>query len=520
METNKRKDIKATTTLPRAGSRALSPQKSSKEPQTAGQNSWFEQIDKPRCDDSTRCYRVLVADLVGLEFDAQGLPDCAEFAAHVSARGGSFWSAADASNAATSAPPEALLNRPGILFEYRPELKSEQELVALTADGRFDAIIAAATVIPSDARFAEGGVRIGAGTANMASESFVSGAAPLMNTPGFNSRATAQMVFKALLRVRPNLPLEQLHTRVVEGCFDTGDHLPEFPTHKLEGQRFAVLGYGNIGREVALIARAFGMKVAVYARSKLKPWIEAEGFEYCATPVEAATGANVLSPHLGLGPLTGRESEPGFANAGIVNAAVLNVLAPDAVLINFDRGELVNTADLHLALDNQQVSQIAIDADIFCSGSESVGPLAPYLKLLRDHEPRVLLLPHAAADTDHPSRVAGALQAADQIIAAIRYRCVVNGVGSVPEGYTELSGHSVPGVGKVSAEAIQGLSKDAAEVSQLRAQLSNVDRWLEQLQTNSSGGAEGVDTQDAVLALNRLANRARELGLLGPGTEL
>ena len=507
MESNKLRDTKATP--PRISD------------QTPDQSSWFEQLDKPRCDDPSRCYRVLVADLVGLELDANGEPDCSDFAAHVSARGGSFWSAVNSGlENASSSPPQALLDTPGILFEYHPGLKGEQELLALTADGRYDALIAAATLIPPAACFSEGGVRIGAGTANMASESFASGSAPLMNTPGFNSRATAQMVFKALLRIRPDLPFEQLHERVFEGRFDTGDHLSEFPTRKLEGQRFAVLGYGNIGREVALIARVFGMQVAVYARANLRPWIEAEGFEFCSTVVEAATGANVLSPHLGLGPVTDTRSKSKFANAGVVDAAVLNVLANDAVLINFDRGELVDAADLQTALNNNQVSQVAIDADIFLSDNESVGPLVPYLPLLRDHESRVLLLPHAAADTDHPSRVAGALQAVDQIIAAIRFRCVVNGVGLLPRGYTELGNHSVLGVGRVSKEAIDDLSKDTHEVTQLRAQLAEVDLWLKKLQADKGSVAGDLDTQGAVLALNRLANRARELGLIGPGTQL
>ena len=507
MESNKLRDTKATP-----------PQISD---QTPDQSSWFEQLDKPRCDDPSRCYRVLVADLVGLELDANGEPDCSDFAAHVSARGGSFWSAVNSGlENASSSPPQALLDTPGILFEYHPGLKGEQELLALTADGRYDALIAAATLIPPAACFSEGGVRIGAGTANMASESFASGSAPLMNTPGFNSRATAQMVFKALLRIRPDLPFEQLHERVFEGRFDTGDHLSEFPTRKLEGQRFAVLGYGNIGREVALIARAFGMKVAVYARSNMQPWIEAEGFEYCSSVVGAATGAHVLSPHLGLGPLTNLGSESGFANARIVNATVLNVLAENAVLINFDRGELVDVTDLYAALDRKQISQVAIDADIFLSDREPSGPLVPYLELLRDHGSRVLLLPHAAADTDHPSRVAGALQAVDQIMAAIRYRCVVNKVGPLPQGYTELRGHSVLGVGRVSAEAIDALSRDKDEVTRLREQLADVDRWLEKLSADRGSAADDLDTQGAVLALNRLANRARELGLIGPGTEL
>ena len=83
-----------------------------------------------------------------------------------------------------------------------------------------------------------------------------------MNTPSFNSRATAQMVMKALLKVAPDLPVDELHDRVVACDFDTGKQLKDFPTEKLEGKTLAVIGYGNIGREVAKLAKAFNMKVA------------------------------------------------------------------------------------------------------------------------------------------------------------------------------------------------------------------------------------------------------------------
>ena len=90
----------------------------------------------------------------------------------------------------------------------------------------------------------------------------------------------------------------------------------------------------------------------------------------------------------------------------------------------------------------------------------------------------------------------------------------------LPRGYTELGNHSVLGVGRVSKEAIDDLSKDTHEVTRLRAQLAEVDLWLKKLQADKDSVAGDLDTQGAVLALNRLANRARELGLIGPGTQL
>ena len=189
---------------------------------------------------------ILICDLVGLAFDESGNPDPSEAKAHIEAKGGAFHLGGIPHSGAGE----------HLHFYYYPTISTRDEILALSGNAQFDAVIAAATVIPTEAQFRFGGVRIGAGTGNMGSASWggpngIGGAAPLMNTPGFNARATAQMTMKALLHFRPNLPFAVLHQRVVSGSFDTGTNLREFPTAKLEGQVIAIIGYGNIGREVA-----------------------------------------------------------------------------------------------------------------------------------------------------------------------------------------------------------------------------------------------------------------------------
>ena len=256
-----------------------------------------------------------------------------------------------------------------------------------------------------------------------------------MNTPSFNSRATAQMVFKALLNVRPDLPVAALHARVVDEDFDTGRDLCKYPTEKLEGKTFAIIGYGNIGREVARLAAAFYMRVVVYARPSHKALIEADGFQYASSVIVAAQGADVISPHIGLGAL---DAATGcYANAGLINGQVFAALNKNAVLINYDRGEVVDAASLDAALQSGQLSFAAIDADLFVDQQTGVltGPMVPYLPLARNYPDKLQLLPHAAADTDHPSRVDGAKQAVDQIFDAIISKRIVNLKGDLPEGY-------------------------------------------------------------------------------------
>jgi lactate dehydrogenase-like 2-hydroxyacid dehydrogenase len=380
-----------------------------------------------------QAYKILIIDLVGLKFDAAGRPDHSRVKSHIESRGGVFHDAAwVASN---------VLETGKLHFFYQPDLSTQAEIAAVTDQGQYDAVIAAATFIPKNSIFNSGGVRIGAGTGNMQSDSWggssgQGAAAPLMNTPGFNSRATAQMVFKALLRVRPNLPVEELHSRVIAGNFDTGQNLREYPTEKLEGKTFAILGFGNIGSEVARIAHVFGMRVKIFARAHHRAEIEAQGFEYASSIIEAARHADVLSVHVGLGSFDNVTIK--YANLGLINDAVLQALNPHAVVINYDRGEILDVEALGRAIENSQVSHAAIDADIFQDSvtGDLLGPMAPYILLAKRFPGKLELLPHAAADTDHPSRVAGAVQAVDQIFDAILLKRITNLKGDLPEGYS------------------------------------------------------------------------------------
>ncbi|NIY75316.1 phosphoglycerate dehydrogenase [Thalassospira sp. HF15] len=460
-------------------------------------------------------FKVLIADLVGLKFDDQGVPDCSEVAEYIVAKGGVFHPVSDA--------VEGVIDDGKIHFYYRPNISTEDEIIAITEAGNFDALIAAATFIPAKASFPRGGVRIGAGTGNMGALCWGGGngdggTGVLMNTPGINSRATAQMVFKALLRTVPDIDLDTLHERVVAKTFDTGKNLKDFPTSKLEGCVLGVIGYGNIGREVAKLGRSFGMEVRIYARERHKKWIEAEGFVYAPTILDAARGADVLTPHVGLGAF---DADAGtYANAHLINAEVLNVLAPGAVLVNFDRGELVDAAALDQALASGAVRYAAIDADLFLNEQGDVsGPMVPYLPLETHHKGKLLLLPHAAADTDHPSRVAGGKQAVDQIFGLLLEKSVSNVRGTLPQGYTDLGVMGVPGVGAVSSSQLSGLVADTETLDALIGDLRALLGSLEQL--GSLKHARRTETsaevsEQFVLNANRTISKLRKAGIEGP----
>jgi lactate dehydrogenase-like 2-hydroxyacid dehydrogenase len=472
-------------------------------------------MESDKAERATRT--VLICDAVGLLPGADGKPDCSAVRAHILARGGTF----------THGP---LLERVGLApgavhFYYQPELYKESELLAAAAGGRYDAVIAAATFIPEQARFRCGGVRIGSGTGNMASVSWGGpdgrgGEAPLMNTPGCNARATAQSVLKAIFKVLPDLPVDELHALVLAAQFDTGRDLKRYPTAKLEGRALAVLGFGHVGRTVAGLGRALGMKVSVYARERDRSWIEAAGYRYGATPEDAAAGADVLSVHLGLGardPAAGR-----FANAALVGAAVLAALNAPSVIVNYDRGELIDLVALEAALACGRVRHVAVDADIFVDPTTGAvsGPLQPYLEAARRHPGKFALLPHAAADTDHPSRVAGALQAVDQILDAMQNRRLVNVKGDVPPGYVDAGPKVAAGVGRVRAQDLVRIATDPSRLARLCSTSRRMADFWEALarETDPARRRSLIEQQGEALLRGGLEQRTLydDLGLYAP----
>ncbi|MET1254332.1 NAD(P)-dependent oxidoreductase [Aliikangiella maris] len=473
-----------------------------------------------RQDDPQRAYKILIADLVGMRFDANGNPDFSEVKAHIEAKGGQFHEG--------SVESAGELEKGKLHFFYQPDLSTEEELLAQTADSQYDALIAAATFFPAQSKFAFGGVRIGAGTGNMGSDSWgggngAGGEAPLMNTPSFNSRATAQMAIKALLKVCPDLPVQTMHDLVVAGDFDTGKNLCEYPTEKLEGKKLAVLGYGNIGREVARLAQAFGMSVTIYAREKHQKWIESEGFNYASTIIEAATGADVISPHTGLG---AKDATTGkFANQGILNTEVFNALNDGAIVVNYDRGEIIDTDALDSAMHTGKVRYAAIDADLFKNAEtgELSGPMLPYLNVVKNHPEKMELLPHAAADTEHLSRVEGAKQAVNQIFDVIQFKVVTNAVGDIPAGYTSNGAKTVKCVGKVTAQDLTGAAFNAQEVASLRQLSEQMAAFWGAIDATMDAARkqELLDRYAAemILNANTYASQLAALGLQGPVAE-
>ena len=172
------------------------------------------------------------------------------------------------------------------------------------------------------------------------------------NVPAYSTASVAQMVFALLLEVTQQVGH---HAELVRSGRWTQS--PDFcfwdrPLTELDGRVLGLVGFGQIGRRVAAIGQAMGMKVLVHTRHPENYVQEFQTQGYEAVDLDRLfSGSDVISLHCPLTPET----------EGLVNEQRLRLLREDAVLINTARGPLIDEAALAAALNNGQLAGAGLD---------------------------------------------------------------------------------------------------------------------------------------------------------------
>jgi len=199
------------------------------------------------------------------------------------------------------------------------------------------------------------------------------------NCPGKNSIAVAELVLGLLLACDRRIPDQVAELR--QGRWNKGECSK---ARGLYGRRLGIVGLGQIGREVASRARAFGMRVIAWSRSLTHEEADALGLVYAQTPLEVARHADAVTVNVA-------------ANADtkhLVNAEFLAALQPGAYLINTSRGSVVDEAALARAIEEKK---IRAGLDVFQGEpAGSTGEFAPAIVQL----PGVYGTHHVGASTD------------------------------------------------------------------------------------------------------------------------
>ncbi|MCX5648287.1 MAG: D-2-hydroxyacid dehydrogenase [Planctomycetota bacterium] len=166
------------------------------------------------------------------------------------------------------------------------------------------------------------------------------------NVPAYSTRSVAQLVMALVLELAHHVGH---HARTVrEGRWTASKDFAywDWPLVELEGLVMGIVGFGRTGRAVAELARAFGMRVLVHARTPTaEPGVE---FVDLATLLRRS---DVVSLHCPLTPET----------EGLVNAKRLALMKPTAFLINTSRGPVVNERDLADALNSGRIAGAGLD---------------------------------------------------------------------------------------------------------------------------------------------------------------
>jgi D-3-phosphoglycerate dehydrogenase len=154
------------------------------------------------------------------------------------------------------------------------------------------------------------------------------------NCPGRNSIAVAELVMGLLLSCDRRIPDQVADLR--QGKWNKSEYSK---ARGLYGRTLGIVGLGQIGREVAQRARAFGMRVIAWSRNLTLEDAERLDILYAQTPLDAARQADAVTINVAATPET----------KNLVNAEFLAAMKPGAYLINTSRGSVVDETALKQA---------------------------------------------------------------------------------------------------------------------------------------------------------------------------
>jgi len=214
---------------------------------------------------------------------------------------------------------------------------------------------------------------------------------PLLFTPGVNHTTVAEHTFLLLLALEKNFLFHTDSTRSGGWKRKTG--------HELLDKTIGIVGLGRIGKEVAIRARAFGMKAIGYDVYWDEKFAAEHGVMRAATLDEIFAASDYLSLHTNLTPET----------RDMINARSIAKMKKGVLILNCARGEIVHTSDIVEALKSGQVGGYGTDV----LDQEPPPADHPLLKL-----PNVVVTPHIGSRT-HESVQRQAMAAVKNLIAAM-----------------------------------------------------------------------------------------------------
>lgn len=198
----------------------------------------------------------------------------------------------------------------------------------------------------------------------------------VFNAPYSNTRSVAELVIAASIMLIRRIP--DKNKAAHEGLWMKDSK----GSYELRGKTLGVIGYGNIGSQVSILAEAFGMKVIFYDTVTKLPLGNAVAKK---TLKEMLAQADIVTLHV---PETS-------STKNLINKTTLKYFKKGSILLNYARGEVVDLDALRKAITEGQISGAAID--VYPWEPEKNGDR--FQTPLQDL-PNVILTPHIGGSTE------------------------------------------------------------------------------------------------------------------------
>ncbi len=205
----------------------------------------------------------------------------------------------------------------------------------------------------------------------------------VFNAPYSNTRSVAELVIASSIFLIRKIPDKNKSAH--EGTWlkdSTG-------SHELRGKTLGIIGYGNIGSQVSVLAEAFGMKVIFYDTETKMPLGNAESKKSLK---EVLKQADIVTLHVPDIPST----------RNLINKNNIPFFKKESILINYARGKVVDLDELKIALQKNNLSGAAIDVypkEPAKNGEAFITPLQGLSN--------VILTPHIGGSTEEAQQNIG-----------------------------------------------------------------------------------------------------------------
>lgn len=205
----------------------------------------------------------------------------------------------------------------------------------------------------------------------------------VFNAPYSNTRSVAELVIGAAIMLLRRVPDKDKAAHNGLWAKDSKG------SYELRGKTMGIIGYGNIGMQVSVMAEVLGMKVIFYDEQTRLPLGNAES----ARSIKDVMGnSDVVTLHMPETPAT----------KNFINKTTLKHFKKGCILINFARGRLIDAEALRTAILEGDMGGAAID--VFPDEPEKSGE--PFASVLQN-VPNVLLTPHIGGSTEEAQQNIG-----------------------------------------------------------------------------------------------------------------